>query len=478
MTSSTQRIAGVLLHISSLPSGDLGEDAYRWVDFLADCNVSVWQTLPINMPHSDNSPYQCLSAHAGNHAFISVTQLIKDGYLMADDVYTSKQQAVELAFKRVNEKKLSEAFALFCTEQASWLTDYAHYFVLRKIMQNKGWQDWDAVYKTRDKKSLEQFAVAHVNDIELIKFTQFIFFSQWRQLKNYAHTKQVKLFGDIPIFVAYDSADVWAKPHLFKLDNAMQMMVVAGVPPDYFSATGQRWGNPHYQWLEMAKDNYAWWKDRIATQADLFDYVRIDHFRGLQASWEIPVESPTAMDGEWVEAPGDALLTVIKQAYPTIELIAEDLGIITPEVDSLRIKHGLPGMKILQFAFGGDATNPYLPENIEENSVAYTGTHDNDTTLGWYEALDENSKNHFHHYIENDQPQMPFALMDVVFKSKAFLAIVPMQDILGLDGAHRMNLPGTTEGNWLWRFDWATLTKAKISEFKNLVATTGRVQNG
>jgi 4-alpha-glucanotransferase len=284
------------------------------------------------------------------------------------------------------------------------------------------------------------------------------------------------MFGDIPIFVAYDSADVWAHPRLFKLDARCNMKVVAGVPPDYFSETGQRWGNPHYNWREMQKEGYKWWLDRMATQNRLFDMVRIDHFRGFQAAWEIPANEETAVKGKWALAPGGTLLSVIKKRFPRIRLVAEDLGIITPPVNALRTKFNLPGMKILQFAFGGGDDNYYLPSNIEENSVVYTGTHDNDTTLGWYNTLDQYAKQHLHAVLNNDAPNMPNELVKMALATKANLAIIPMQDVLELDGANRMNTPGTMGNNWKWRFDWSQLTLIRKMQFAEEILATGRAQ--
>jgi len=317
----------------------------------------------------------------------------------------------------------------------------------------------------------------------VIKFTQFVFFTQWMALKKYANEKNIKMFGDIPIFVAYDSADVWSHPYLFKLDAEQNMTVVAGVPPDYFSATGQRWGNPHYNWEAMAKKKFSWWVARMTTQGELFDIVRIDHFRGLEAAWEIPVNEDTAINGEWVAAPGDALLAAIRAALPNLDLVAEDLGIITDEVEALRKKYNLPGMKILHFAFSGESNNPYLPHNIEPDSVVYTGTHDNDTTVGWHSAMDDNQLQHVHAHLRDhndqdlwqDQEQNILnALIEMAMKSKANLAIIPMQDILALDTTHRMNIPGTATGNWHWRFSWQQLTQEQKCLFKNLVESSGR----
>jgi 4-alpha-glucanotransferase len=448
--SNLQRHAGVLLHISSLPSGNLGKDAYRFVDFLQEVGATVWQTLPLNTPHADGSPYQCLSAHAGNPKFIC-------GQLNSPSVGSLEFQS-------------------FCRKHASWLNDFALFLVLRKQFNDASWNVWPKPYKLRDAKILNEVKMRYADEITEIKFTQFQFFTQWAALKSYANKKGVAMFGDIPIFVAYDSADVWANPTSFKLDARCNMKVVAGVPPDYFSQTGQRWGNPHYNWRVMQKDGYKWWLSRMATQIRLFDMVRIDHFRGFQAAWEIPAKEETAVNGKWVRAPGAALLGAIKKRFPRICLVAEDLGVITPPVNALRTKFNLPGMKILQFAFGGGDDNYYLPANIEANSVVYTGTHDNDTTLGWYNSLEPNTKQHLHAIMKSDAPNMPAEMVKMALATKSKLAIIPMQDILELDGAHRMNTPGTMGNNWLWRFDWTQLTSNLKVQFAQAIQTTGRAK--
>lgn len=488
-SSKNQRRAGVLLHISSLPSafytGDMGAEAYRFVDFLHEIGASVWQTLPINMPHADNSPYQCLSAHAGNPDFISLEALQAQGWLAKDDLtglITDKSQLLTkayLAFSELADTKACNDFMNFCDKQADWLHDFALFLALRTKFQQAGWNQWPERYKKRAVPVLRQAREELAQEIAVIKFTQYVFFTQWHALKKYANERNIAMFGDIPIFVAYDSADVWARPHLFKLDAEQNMTVVAGVPPDYFSATGQRWGNPHYNWDAMARDKFSWWVARMTTQSELFDIVRIDHFRGLEAAWEIPVNEETAINGMWAAAPGDALLTAIKAALPELDLVAEDLGIITAEVDALRKKHNLPGMKILQFAFSGEPDNPYLPHNIEADSVVYTGTHDNDTTIGWHSSMDEIQRGHVlaHLQANNEDEQEPDILQELIemaMQSKANLAIIPMQDILALDTTHRMNIPGTATGNWRWRFNWQQLATDQKAFFRSLIERTGR----
>jgi 4-alpha-glucanotransferase len=484
-TSSKQaRSAGVLLHISSLPTGNFGADAYKFVDFLADIGASIWQTLPLNKPHDDGSPYQCLSAHAGNPAFIDYAALVALGLLKSEDLagkdiglQANRHALAGMAYQNYQlheNPQLQQEFRQFCRENVSWLGDFACFLLLREKYQHLSWNTWPTAFKNKQPAAIRQFKQRNAHKIGVIKFTQFLFFKQWQALKAYANQAGIAMFGDIPIFVAYDSADVWAKPHLFKLDKNGDMQVVAGVPPDYFSATGQRWGNPHYNWQAMRKNGFSWWLSRMSTQNHMFDLVRIDHFRGLESAWEIPEHAETAVEGTWILAPGGALLKAIKRTFPHLQLIAEDLGVITPEVNKLREKYVLPGMKILQFAFGGDETNPYLPHNIDENSVVYTGTHDNDTTQGWYQTLDEQAKSHVHDVLADEKPNISQALVALAFASRANTAIIPMQDILDLDGAHRMNTPGTVDNNWQWKFNWQQLTQEHINHIKGAIESSQR----
>ncbi|MES2501074.1 MAG: 4-alpha-glucanotransferase [Pseudomonadota bacterium] len=488
MKKSQQRKAGVLLHISSLPEGTMGLQAQRFVDFLSATGASVWQTLPLNMPHNDGSPYQCLSAHAGNPAFIDLQQLIEAGYINALDLqgYNAEptlaqhQKLFEKVFCVASQHKDSAdyiAYKKFCRKHSHWLNDFALFLVLRQQFNQSSWNAWPVAFKKRDLDTLKLAKKQHAHDIAVIKFTQFIFFKQWCALKAYANQHHIAMFGDIPIFVAFDSADVWANPDLFKLDKHCNMTVVAGVPPDYFSSTGQRWGNPHYNWRAMKKEGFKWWLARMRTQNSMFDMVRIDHFRGLEAAWEIPATEDTAINGKWQVAPGNLLLASIKKRFKKMCLVAEDLGIITDEVNALRHEYKMPGMKILQFAFGGGDDNLYLPQNIEANSVVYTGTHDNDTTLGWYQQLEENAKKHLHSVLNTEEPDMPNALIDMALATKADLAIIPMQDILALDSTNRMNTPGTLGGNWVWRFDWQELSPEQQQHFADAVQHSGRHAN-
>lgn len=485
-----KRRAGVLLHITSLPGtgqhGDLGQDAYNFVNFLSTTGVSVWQTLPLGVTHNDGSPYQCLSAHAGNPQLISIDDLVNLGWLpdseQCQDCYGKesafyKSCLITKAFFGFLERAETQDkadFEQFCQDKAFWLNDFALFMALKSEFSQQCWNQWPEALKQRDETAIKEASLRLKAEIDIIKFEQYVFFRQWMALKEYANERGVLLFGDIPIFVSYDSADVWANRDVFKLDVTGEMLVVAGVPPDYFSATGQRWGNPHYNWDYLQQTGFQWWIDRMQTQVEQFDILRIDHFRGLEAAWEIPASEPTAQVGEWVEAPGSALLKAIFTQFGDVHLVAEDLGIITPEVEALRDEFHLPGMKILQFAFGGNADNPYLPDNYEKNCVVYTGTHDNDTTRGWAEKLNETEKSYISDYLGNPSVSLHCALIQTALGSVANLAVIPMQDILELGSEHRMNTPGTIEGNWNWRFQWHQLPPERAGRLAYLVKLFNR----
>ena len=484
-----KRRAGVLLHITSLPGsgnqGDLGPDAYNFVNFLHDSGVSVWQTLPLGMTHADGSPYQCLSAHAGNPALIDIEDLVKLNWLQLSEhcescqgsIAFNKSCLVEKAYHGFLERagrRDWDDFSRFCQEKAFWLDDFSLFMVLRNQFNQQCWNQWPDDLKEREPKALKESRHRLTAGIEAIKFEQYVFFRQWMALKTYANEHGVLLFGDIPIFVSYDSADVWANRDNFKLDEAGEMLVVAGVPPDYFSATGQRWGNPHYDWKYLKKTGFNWWLERMGTQLEQFDILRIDHFRGLEAAWEIPADEPTAQNGQWVKAPGKALLNAIIAQFGSIPLVAEDLGIITDEVEALRDEFSLPGMKILQFAFGSGPDNPYLPDHYERNCVAYTGTHDNDTTLGWLQTISEDEKNYIYNYLGNPAMPLHCALLQAALASVANLAVIPMQDILEVGSECRMNTPGTMGGNWKWRFQWDQLSAERAGRFAYLVKLFNR----
>ncbi len=486
MNPLAARRAGILLHLTSLPGGGecgtLGPEAYRFTDFLAAAGQSVWQFLPIGPTHDDGSPYQCLSLHAGNPTYISAELLVSAGWLEAAQAELPATAAIQQrlltsAYQGFTQRAGEEDkrhFAEFTAANRHWLEDYALYIVLREANHHASWVDWPAALRDRDPKSMEAARQDYHEALQRIRFEQFVFFRQWHSLKEYANGRGVLLFGDLPIFVAHDSADVWAQRDYFQLNEAGRPTVVAGVPPDYFSATGQRWGNPHYRWERMQQDGFQWWVTRFRTQFQLFDLVRIDHFRGFEAYWEIPADHDTAMGGHWVQAPGDALFDVLRRHFDPLPVVAEDLGLITPEVEALRLRHGFPGMKILQFAFDGGAANPYLPHNHHHLSVVYTGTHDNDTTVGWYNGLSVESRSHVDDYLYSSDQGMPWSLIRVAMASVAGLAVIPMQDVLGLDGEHRMNTPGKPNGNWRWRFSWDQVDGGLAPRLLHLCELYGR----
>lgn len=481
-----RRRAGVLLHISSLPSpgetGDLGANAYRFVDFLGAAGVTVWQMLPVGPTMMEGSPYQTSSAHAGNPRFITLEPLVYKGWLDEEALeppsLTDAEKEAALrrawgAFRQWAEAEDRRALDDFIAGNHYWLADYSLFKALQKELGGCWWR-WPEPLRRREPQSLAEARARLADEIAYVEFEQYLFFSQWWALKGYANERGVLLFGDVPIFVAHDSAEVWAHPEDFHLDDQGQPTVVAGVPPDYFSATGQRWGNPLYRWEQLEADGFRFWVDRMRTQLKLFDILRIDHFRGLEAYWEIPAAEETAINGRWVEAPGRALFDRLHAEFDALPLVAEDLGIITPAVEALRRDYGLPGMKILQFAFGGGPTNPYLPFNFGRDAVVYTGTHDNDTTLGWYQGLDEGTRAYVDEFLGHPGEPMPWPLIRCALASRAQMAIVPMQDLLELGSEHRMNTPGTVEGNWRWRFGWDQVDPNLAARLRGQVGMYGR----
>ncbi|VAW86100.1 4-alpha-glucanotransferase (amylomaltase) [hydrothermal vent metagenome] len=481
----TRRRAGVLLHPTSLPGGDLGADAYRFVEFLQHSGATLWQMLPTGPTHADGSPYQCLSVNAGNELLISLEGLVEQGWLQSEQL-EAKRQLGDCAMRRAclsdacrcflatADESQRQAFNAFCESHHHWLHDFALYRALRQIHRLCSWVDFPAPLRDREPEALAQAAIGLEDSLLRVKFEQYIFFLQWQTLKTFAQERGVLLFGDMPIFVAHDSAEVWAHRKYFLLDDQGQPIVVAGVPPDYFSETGQRWGNPLYNWQVMADDGYQWWIERLRIQMELFDVVRIDHFRGFEAYWEIPSHEETAINGHWVKGPGNALFEAITEALGSLPLVAEDLGLITPEVHALRERFQLPGMKILQFAFDGGSGNSYLPHNHEICSVVYTGTHDNDTSCGWFNGLSAEQKTRVMEYLGCPAEEMPWPLVRAALASVALWSVIPMQDILALDSSDRMNIPGTSEGNWTWRFDWHQLQPDRQAHFAHLVALYGR----
>lgn len=436
-----QRRAGVLLHPTSLPSHTF-EDAMHWLKFMSETGLSVWQVLPLEPPQNGLSPYQCNSAFAINPALL--------GHPRPLDI-------------------TDENFRQFCDEQKFWLDDYALFVVLRQGFENKPWYQWPDVYRLRDQSMLETIKKARGDELIKIEWEQYLLYSEWKNIHRLAAEKNIQLFGDIPIFVAHDSADVWANPELFKLDEADMPTVVAGVPPDYFSEDGQRWGNPHYDWEKMQQTDFEWWINRMQHHFAMFDLVRIDHFRGLTAVWEIDADSETAVNGHWVETPGEELLAIAQKKLGKLPLIAEDLGIITEEVTALKQDFVLPGMSVLQFSFDAFEDNPHKPQNIGPNTVCYTGTHDNDTTLGWYQSLDEDTQQFVRQTLHmGDDDDIVECMITAAFNSAASLAVIPLQDFLHLDSSARMNTPGTIDHNWEWSFSWEQISE---TDFKNNIHT-------
>ena len=483
-----RRRAGVLLHPTSLPgghgNGDLGPDAYRFVDFMAACGFTVWQTLPLGPTHDDLSPYSAQSVHAGNPRLIALEPLIEAGWLQPDGEpgaeetgWLYRQQQLVKARCGFQEKGGMEhgAYKAFLQRHQSWLDDYALYEAIHLAQGQRAWFDWPRELRDRQPGALAAAQQQFSDTVTQVQFEQFVFYQQWTALKHYANQRGILIFGDIPLFVGYDSADVWAQREAFLLDSEGRRQVVAGVPPDYFSATGQLWGNPHYAWERMRTNGFRWWKERIRTQLTQFDLLRIDHFRGLEAYWEIPASAGTAVTGKWQQAPGDELFKALRAEFGNLPLVAEDLGIITPEVEALRDAHGLPGMKVLHFAFGDGADNPYLPHNHVPNSVVYTGTHDNNTTLGWFTELDERTRAHLFDYLGGGPEQVLELLVRTAFASVARLAVVPMQDVLELGGKDRMNRPGVAEGNWRWQFRWEQVGRDVAAQYRRLLGLYGRL---
>jgi len=467
------RSSGMLVHPTSFPGpygiGDLGPQSYRLIDFLADAGCKLWQVLPLGPTGYGDSPYQCFSAFAGNPYLVSPDLLIEQGLLSHDDLadmpswdpakvdfgklYHWKPGLLDKAYTRFEAMPHGDIhveFDQFCTENAAWLDDFALFMALKDSNGGVAWTEWPAEQRERHGEALETARRKFSGKISRQKFRQFLFSRQWFALRAYVHKKGMQIVGDIPIFVAMDSADAWAHPDLFFLDKTGKPTVVAGVPPDYFSPTGQLWGNPLYDWPKHKQTGYTWWIERIRGTLGIVDIVRIDHFRGFAGYWEIPGDAITAEHGRWVPGPGADLFHAIRSALGDLPIIAEDLGEITPDVVELRDKFGLPGMKILQFGFSGP-DNPFLPHLYTSNCVTYTGTHDNDTALGWYRSAPENERDYYHRYVSRDNADVPGDMLRIIWGSVAVFAIAPIQDFLRLGTEARMNFPGKVGGFWSWR---------------------------
>jgi len=490
-----ERSAGILLHPTSLPSkfgiGDLGPDAYRFIDFLSEMKQKLWQILPLGPTSFGDSPYQCLSAFAGNPLLISFEKLVNDGIASEDilrdlpefpedkvlygDVIEYKFEVLEKVFehfKQTQNQKIKDAFDQFCRDEKNWLDDYALFSAIKNYFDGKPWNEWEVEISRRKSEALEYFTLQLKDEIEFQKFLQFLFFKQWSELKSYANSKGIKIIGDLPIFVAFDSADVWVNRHLFEVSEDGKPLFIAGVPPDYFSPTGQRWGNPHYKWDLMEKDDYKWWRERITSLLKTTDIIRIDHFRGFYNFWKIPGDAPTAETGQWVLGPGEKFFQTLEKYFGKLPIIAEDLGILVPEVYELRDKFNFPGMKILQFAFGTNGEKKFLPHRYIRNCVVYTGSHDNDTTLGWWNSIQNDgsdTKEFFLNYTGSNGKDVCKDMIRLAYSSIADIAIIPFQDFLRLGSEARMNFPGKPDGNWSWRFKWEQVTDELKNEIKTFV---------
>ncbi len=479
MTAS--RSCGVLLHPTSLPgphgSGDLGAGAYQFIDWLASAGQRLWQVLPLGPTGAGNSPYMSPSAFAGHPLLVDLGDLHQRGWLTAAEIEDGAPSttdrvdyAVVLPWRMQRLALAADRFASsadpaaraqyrrFCDEQVGWLEDYALYTVLAAAQPGRSWAAWPDGLAAREPLAMSRARSRLAAQLDACRFVQWCFYRQWQTLREYAHAKGIRMFGDTPIFVAHDSADVWAHPGLFELDDSGQPLAVAGVPPDYFSATGQRWGNPLYRWEAHAVTGFDWWRRRIRHALDSFDLLRVDHFRGFAAYWRIPVHEATAIHGEWVPGPGEALFNSLKGSLGPLPIVAEDLGIITSDVEHLRRSFAFPGMCVLQFAWGSDIGNSYLPHNHSRDTVVYTGTHDNDTTIGWWAGLDDETRRYVCEYLGIDGHEIHWDLIRAACASVADTAILPLQDVLGLDGRHRMNTPGQAAGCWEWRVDRSSLS--------------------
>ncbi|MBA2670016.1 MAG: 4-alpha-glucanotransferase [Gemmatimonadetes bacterium] len=493
-----RRSAGILLHPSSLPGpgiGTIGGEALAFIDALAEAGQSAWQILPLVAVDEGGSPYSGLSAFATNPLLIDLRRLVSDGLLEeGDPVGYREQPGDRIDYPRVNEWKqellgrafrafrsgaaqqMDGPFTEFCRTQAPWLDDFSLFMALRTRYHGGAWTSWDQPVRDRDPEALAQIREEMREEIEFHRFQQFLFERQWQVLSEHARRRGIAIIGDLPIFVAQDSADVWANRELFELDVVGKPVAVSGVPPDYFSETGQRWGNPLYRWDVLLDTDYDWWARRFQRTLQAVDVVRIDHFRGFEAYWEVPGDQETALNGRWVPGPGRGFFDRLAQKLGPLPVIAEDLGLITREVEELRDALGFPGMRVLQFAFDGDASNPHLPENYTENSVAYTGTHDNDTIRGWWDGATHAEKVSVLSRIQAQTSDIHWQLIALVAASRARLTIVPAQDLLGLGNEARMNTPGTAAGNWSWRFGgFDESDREKLARLREVTRETGRL---
>jgi len=496
-----ERSAGVLLHPTSLPSifgiGDFGPESKKFIDFLHRNRFTWWQTLPLNPPGFGESPYQCFSAFAINPMLISPELLYHIKLLNDSDIKnipsfnkTSvdfekvkpfKMDLFKKAFNRFKNTRKPIDWAIFISENSYWLNEYCVFSAVKEYFNQAPWQAWDENIANRDPGIVEYYEGLLYEEVEFYQFLQYVAFHQWSDLKDYANSLEVKLMGDLPIFVSSDSSDTWSRREYFELNKKGNPLKIAGVPPDYFSKTGQLWGNPHYVWEKMRDDEFLWWRERLEVLLRYNDAIRIDHFRGFESYWEIDGDSKNAINGSWIKAPGRELFDSIKKHMGNLPIIAEDLGVISQEVIDLKDSQGFPGMKILQFAFGNASEERFLPDFYEKKSVVYTGTHDNDTSIGFYNHLQKESPEDFEKMIKmlNLTPQdgekaFCWQLIVTAMHSNSMIAIIPMQDVLNLDTFHRMNIPGTIEGNWRFRFQWNQLTNEQEEKLRSLIKRTSR----
>jgi len=492
-----ERTSGILLHPTSLPGkygiGTLGIQAREFIDFLAKAKQHYWQVLPLGPTGFADSPYQCFSAHAGNPNLIDLEELVRDRLLTERDLETfpylgdgsvnfelaipERMRLLEVAFNRftnLDDQRQKLKYRNFQKEHR-WLNDYALFRAIHAAKAQKPWYTWEEPIKRRDPNAIIQYQQQLREEIEYQKFLQFIFFKQWLAIKDYAHKRSVRIIGDIPIYVALDSADTWANTSLFEFDSDQKPLLVGGVPPDYFSTSGQLWGNPIFRWREVREELYQWWVDRIRTNLLLFDVVRIDHFRGFAAYWAVPYGDKTAENGTWVTGPGsDFFESMIEQLGP-LPVIAEDLGVITPDVNELRDMFRFPGMKILSFAFDSAEVNNYLPYTYGKNYVVYTGTHDNDTIVGWFRSASEPDRKFALEYLNHPEEEIHWAMIRLAWASVASTAIIPLQDLFGLDTTARMNIPGTTDNNWRWRARKDDFTDELAQKMAEITRLYGRI---
>ena len=501
----TTRSSGVLLHMSSLPSktgiGNLGAGAYAHIDFMHAAGLQIWQMCPLGPTGFGDSPYQSFSSFAGNPYFIDLDPLLNAGLLAADEIailqglpvnavdygqlYVDFYPVLTKAYQRFIESEKDAvldygSFSAFIAKESNWLDPFARFTAFKAKFKACCWQKWPSKYRNSDQALNLELDVEDQACYQATCFYQYLFYAQFYKLKAYAHKKNVEIMGDIPIFVAYDSADVWSQPQLFQLKSNGLPTAVAGVPPDYFSQDGQKWGNPLYNWPVHESSNFSWWLNRIESHLKLYDILRIDHFRAFEAYWSIPADQPTAKNGQWLPSPGLQFFKALKLAFPNAKIIAEDLGEITPQVEELLDATGLPRMLVLQFAFDGDSSNVYLPHNYSANSVVYSGTHDNDTSHGWFHSLNAPERDFLRQYLAVHGDSIAWDLIRAAFKSVSKLAIIPMQDLLNLGSEARLNTPGCASGNWQWRMSHTqlqSLQQESAHYLRQLLLVYGRITN-